>query len=452
MVYFCLCLLLSLIVGVFVNAVSGILPIIFFVIGRTLVYFGNSKDKAAATVYSISFLCSLFYAIICYIYMKSHDYDCLLIGDTQYYLNQLRDMLLSGGSLYDIVSSLWDDYDIFVRGNKGYLAFLGIWGYLAKTIGADAYFTIQVATIAICSLGAVIVRKLLCYHLSDQRIISKMTWIISLCSMFFQYTTFIVRDGIIALCFYYMLLLLHQKQSFLVLVKMLLMSIIIATIRTETGLASLLFLPTMFLLQSKNSRRGVITTLGIIASLAILVYFLNSNITSITTLYNDNIDNYFTDTGSGVISFLDGIPIVGPFINVIYGVIQPIPCWARLSVYYMPLLPLKHLYNIMGFPSVIYVAFNTYVVIYLLLFLFRKNKGIKIELGALKWILIPSTVFLLLQSGIVEPRRIMGVFPVFYVIWAMAYEKMPRKYNQTSFNLFLGIFMIFQLIGFIRYI
>ena len=451
MIVLVLGLFLSLCVGVTIDFVSGLLTAIFFIVGRTTVFFSNSEGAKISRIYSISFVCSLFYALICHIYMTEHGYDCLLIGDTSYYLRRMDETLSGGHTLSDVISPLWQDYDILLRGNTGYIAYLGVWGFLAKSVGSDVYFTIQLATLSICSLGAVIIYKLLKYHLSDEKYIWKMTWILSLCPMFFQYTTFIVRDGLIALCFYYIILLLHKKLSFTVIALMLLMSLIITTIRTETGLASLMFLPMVLLVQNKsNSTSSTIIKIGVIASLAFLAYYFYNNMASLSTLYNDNVDNYFVKTGSGVISFLDKVPVIGPMINVIYGVIQPIPCWARLSIYYMPLLPLKNLYNIMGFPSIVYVAFNTYIVIYLLFFLFRK-KTIKIELGALKGILVPSAIFLLLQSGIVEPRRIMGIFPVFYIIWAIAYHKMPRKFNSDIFLTFMVIFALIQIAGIIRF-
>lgn len=446
-------LFLSLCVGVTIDVTTGLLTALFFILGRTAVYCFNSDAIRITRIYSISYLCSLFYALICHIYMTAHGYDCLLIGDTAYYLNRLREALSGAHSLYDVISPLWQDYDLLIRGNTGYIAFIGVWEFLAKSVGADVYFTIQLATLTICSLGSVIIYKLLSYHISNEKYIWKMTWILSLCPMFFQYTTFIVRDGLIALCFYYIILLLHKKPSITVIALLLLMSLIITTIRTETGLASLMFLPMVLIIQNKaNSNRSTIIKIGVIASLAFLAYYLYNNMASLSTLYYDNYDNYFTKTKteSGVISFLDKVPVIGPMINVIYGVIQPVPCWARLSTYYMPLLPLKNLYNIMGFPSIIYVAFNTYIVVYLIFFLFKK-KNTKIDLGALKGILVPSAIFLLLQSGIVEPRRIMGVFPVFYIIWAMAYYKMPKKYNNDIFLIFSIVFILIQVVGLIRF-
>lgn len=442
--------ILSLFVGVFIDFPSAILTITFFFIGTLLVRGSNSKDGEYAKVYAFSFVCSLLYTLACFIYMRAHNYDRLLINDTGYFIDTVRSYLGSS-TLEGVIAPIWDEYDAFVRSKSGYITFLAFFGYLANLISADLYFTLQLATFAICSFGAVILYKLLRIYFTEKRFIYSTTILLTLLPMYFSYSTYILRDNLIALGFYYIILLMHKPPTASVIVKYALTVIAITTLRTESGYISIIFFPMYLMINNKNSRNRGLLGLAVMMVMGMVGMVVIRHASELLTIYSDNYESYFTDTGSGTISFLSSIPVVGNFLAVIYGVIIPMPCWARMFVYYMPQMPFPYLYNVMGFPSIFYVALNTYMVVYLFRALFTHAfRGL--EIRTLKILLIPTMVFLLLQSGIVEPRRIMGVFPVFFLLWANVYKKMPRKYNQTSFNLFLGIFLIFQLIGFIRYI
>lgn len=443
-------LILALSVGIFIDIPSVFLTVILLFVGVILVQLSNKNEKELIKVFVFSFVCSLFYTLICYIYMKTHNYDKLLINDTEYYIEKARSYL-GGNSLRDVIEPIWTDYDAFARSSLGYLSFLTTFGFMAQQTGANLYFTLQLATFAICSFGPVVLYKLLAFYFIEKKYIWSMTVLLTLLPMYFSYSTYILRDGLIALGFYYIIWLLHKSPTPATIMKFALTVAAITTLRTESGYVSILFFPMYLLINNGATKYRHIMVVAIVAVLGIVGSIALSHMNELLVIYNNNYESYFSDTGSGTIAAISKIPVVGGFLAVIYGVVNPMPCCTRMFVYFNQAMPFAHLYNIMAFPSMFYVAFHTYITVYLIRAIFTKSYR-NLNIRTLKIVLIPTTIFLLLQSGIVEPRRIMGVFPVFFLMWTVIYKKMSRSYNKTSFSIFLLIFAFFQVVGFIRFL
>ena len=379
-------LIITVAVGFFIDYPSALLTFLLFGSCVFLVYIlSRERKKDQVKIYILSFVLSLLYTLLCYVYMKFHNYDKLLINDTEYYITTVKDYLGSN-NLLDAISSIWDDYDVFVRNKAGYFTYLAILGYLSQQIGADLYFTLQLVTFSICSFGAVIIYKLLSYYFNDRKYIFCVAVLLTLLPMYFSYSTFILRDNLIALGFYYIIWLLHKPPTPSTIAKFALAVAAITMLRTESGYASIIFFP-MYLLINNTKRRSSIMWFTVLGIILLIVLVINENMTSIVTVYNDNYEAYFSKEGSGTISFLSNIPVIGRILASLYGLIMPIPCWARMSTFYMPQLPYENLYNVMNFPSMFYVAFNTYLVVYLIRALFtHAYKGLNI--GILKIIML----------------------------------------------------------------
>lgn len=451
--FFTYTIIISLLTGVIVDIPSAIASILLYTIGATLVYCCNAKEKERLVkIYSVSYVSSLIYTLFCYIYMVAHGYDLLLIWDTSWFMNEMEDAIHGAGTISEAIEGIWKDYDILLRSKAGYMTFLAFVGFWANQIGANHYFAIQLASLTICSCGSVVVYKLLSYYINDKSYVFQHAVIISLFSLYWQYSTLILRDGLTALGFYYIIWLLHKHPDVYTLIKFFIVVLVLITLRTETGFASIMFFPMYFLIDKsrvKSNRMMLLILLIMILTVAIIIY---KNFEVLFTVYQDNSEAYFSDTGSGTISFLNSIPIVGRVLSLFYGLISPMPCWFYMTTdYQVQELIRPNCYNIMQFPNAISIAFNTYIVCYLINYLYH-NSFKEVQAKILKIVMIPCAVFMLLQSGIAEPRRMMGVFVVFYVFWAIVYRQVSPSFNRSTFGLFMMFFVLLQVVGVIRYL
>lgn len=387
--------------------------------------------------------------------MTLNHYNNLIINDTEGYLEETLFYYPRNQPFWSTTMDLLSDYSLFVRSRVGYTIFMGFFTHISHKIDSDLYFTLQMAHFSICTFGSVLIYKILGFYILNQKDRLKYTIILSLLPLYFQYSTYIIRDNLVGLGYYYIVYLLHKRLSPIVLIKFLITMLALTLLRTESGFVCILFFPVFFLV-NKNNKLNRYQLAGIISLMSIIgVGFLvvQENLEAITKVYTDNHDAYFTDSNGGTIDLITQVPIIGNFFGLIFGTLQPMPCWARMFSYYMPgMEDSEHLYNIMTFPYVFTVAFTTYIVVYMLYLVFDKRIRNHCHYGNLKYILVPALIFLLLQAKIIDPRRMMGGYIVLFLIWAIVHSQVPDYFNVKVKKTFWIVFFIAQIVGIIRYI
>ena len=431
-----LMLFLSLLVGVFIDFPTACLVLVTYFIFNLLIQIWNRKNYSlSGKVYGAIFICNLAYALACYIYMKSNNFKYLITFDTiDAFLPKTKSFLAESRNYFKIVSLIFSDYKFFDRFQAGYYTFLTFWGSISREIGSDLYFTLQLGSFATCSLGGVFLYKILKINEIEDIKSYKYALIISLFSNLFIFDSFIIRDGLIALLFIYIIYLMHHDITFQIILKFILSIFIMTTLRIETGLFAIIFFPTyLFIYNKSGSIRNVVIYVMSIIVLSIIFIWGFKNYNSLFQLFEDNKSSY-TDTvkvGSGTIGMLQRLPpIISDFLSSIYTAIQPFPFWIILVNPYGP-LNRPECYNIMGFPFSIAVIFNFYIIFYLTVALFQKyNKKTTTSLRHLYIILIPVFAYLFVQSAVVDPRRVMGVYVVFYLLWAIIHKSASKKFNK----------------------
>ncbi len=413
--------------------------------------FSSKGSGGSVKVLSIVFGLGLVYITLCQIYMMAYNYDYLLAHDTfDVFLPRLKDFMMGSQSYGETLSRIWKDYVFWDRFQVGYYSFLAFWGTIANGIGANFYACLQIGNLFICSFGAVLLNSILQYHNINARDSQRYAIIISLITPLFIYSTMILRDGLIALIYVYMIYVCHKQFNWLNVLKLFIAAYVCTTLRIETGLFSVLFIPFYFLINWKSISHNIFTILILVIFAVYSSLLLTTILSNVQEVSQNNYNNYSdaVDQGDGVIGFFQRIPIVGPFASIIYTALMPMPCWARLTLEYWP-GGWPEVYNAMQFPTMISAFFQLYVIMYLVCFLFSKQSIKTKTRNAIWWLMLFATIFLYVQSAVVEQRRILGAYCVFYIIWAIAHHSSSSNYNR---NVFVGSVVCFGVLQLALYL
>jgi hypothetical protein len=227
------------------------------------------------------------------------------------------------------------------------------------------------------------------------------------------------------------------------------------TFRVESGLFLFLLVPTYLLVSIHNKKqRNLVIYVSffvilILASVTIVFYNQISNV------YEANQEFYVEKVaeGSGVIASLQKVPIAGDFASVVYNAVQPLPFWGRFSPKLTNETILgKEIYNIMNFPRSISSFFNWFVIVYILLWLFSKGIREKTKgciLKPLQYQLWIGLIFLYIQSAVVEQRRLMAYYCIFYILFFVIYSRIGTRDKK---NINLAVIFSFIAVQILSYI
>lgn len=440
--------LLILLVLAFVSspvtaAFAGIVAILFFYITRRLT---NKVYPNTFRVYLLGFIVCLAFAVMCLWYMHAHGYTYLLIYDTNNYFLPITQYYLDGSSsLKDLIVNVWSEYSFFDRFQTGYFTHLAIWGYFSKLFGADLYFVLQLSHCVINSFIPVLLyRILIILGINDEKSV-KYALIIFCSSILFFYSTVIFRDSLIAVLILFIFYISLHELSVRNVAFMGVSIFLISTMRIETGLLCSIFIPSYFYIwrdKTKKSLWPIAIILLVFAGVFVLYRYINKFI----SVYQFVDDTYVegVQEGAGIIAMLQRIPILKYPLSCIFTALQPIPCWVKMS----PSASLSRVecYNIMHFPEAISAFFDFYIIIYLFMYIIEKRRSQSNTLHNIYILLIPGLFFLFIQAAVVEKRRIMSIYFLFYIIWAIKHSEMPTDVNKKYLNTSIVLFLVVQLV------
>ena len=441
--------LLMLSVANYTNIQTALLTIIaLLLICGIMCVIDISDRKRIISLYFITFLCSVIYVLLCNMYMRNHGYSYLLAYDTDnIILPTLKDFLNADQNLFNIILNIWSDYSFFDRFQTGYYTYMSIWGWIAKTYNCDFYYTIQLSHLTVGSLSPVLIYKMLNNWISEKRIVYIYSLIIGLSSILFYYYNTILRDTFICVLMLYIFNICIKKFSYNGLLKISVALFVITTFRIETGLLCTIFVPVYCLSTSKGDSTIFKICIGLVVLLCVSLFAYTNYFDDIHLLYQNNYEAYSegVSEGRGIIGSLQRLPlIIGDFLSILYTAVNPIPCWVKLFDDFNPLRP--ECYNIMNFPMIPAVFFNTYIIIYLLDFLTRRKCLVLNNMWPLYMLMLPAAIFLILQSAVVAQRRIMGVYVLFYVLWAIVHFNSPERTNKKILLYSVAIFTLLQFV------
>lgn len=443
-------------IGIFiVDFQTMIFLFFFYIVGVSITSITNNKNKLIVLdIYKVLYIIGSVYMLLCYLYMEFHDYDFLLAVDIPYAFLPNTQKYMKNSNLYYALLDIWSNYYLFVRFEPGYYSYSTLFGFLGEFFRANFYVSQQIATLFIYPLIGVFVFKIMIKNNFKAKKAFKYSLIISICTIILFYSSQALRDIHIALL-YLMTIYLTFKDRFdiLNLAKIILLILITTTFRVESGLFLLLLIPTYLLITLHNKKQR---NFVIYISLFILIGLMSFSIAyynQISSVFEANHEIYIEGIteGSGVISSLQRVPIAGDFASIIYNGVQPLPFWSRN--FWDGNNPLgAEVYNIMNFPKSISSFFNWFVIVYILFWLFSKGLRRKTKeyiSKPLQYQLWIGLVFLYMQSAVIDQRRLMAYYCIFYILFFIIYNHIGAKDKKQITITAIFSFVALQIIGLI---
>lgn len=423
--------------------------LIFFLIGKYLVMFYSKNDKNAIQIFEVTFIGYFSYALLCSWYMTSNNYNYLQSFDgINVYIPYTKELLKSESFL-----SLIDK----IYGTSKY-AFVGailvIFVYVGKLsllFDGELYLSIQISILFFASLSSVMVYKILKINNIEKDKLVFYTLIYSLLSIHFYNSTYIVRDMPITFLFLIIIYLSFKKFSIKSLLIMILMISLICTIRISSGIfaSSYIFLFLLLSNKNKNTLKKLFVFIFFVSSLIIFILYFNT-IQYHLTLKQSQYQEIEANAGDSVVAKFNILPIgISHITKALYNQIMPIPSWQNLiQTEFRP-----ESYNIMNFPIIPATAFRYFMWFTILLgLLSKKTRNIIFENKILLYNFIIALLFISIQSDAMGHRRLLGVYPVFFLTAIIIYQNLSYTNKKNIIFIPTIIFLLLQGLSIIKFI
>ena len=346
MVYLLLIFALSVIICIFSGHLSNfVIPILFYSIGQVLTFTLSDQNnrKVYSRLYGTAYTVFMAYAVLCYIYMQEKGFSCLLVTDTiTSYIPAVEDFMRLD-SLKDGLALLYGDIDTSFYSHTGIILFYWtLVGKLAELCGYELYFNLQVSIFFLSAFVPVFLCKLLSQY--DIKKPEKWSLLYVFCSVFFYYSTLILRDAPIALFYIIAFSYLFSKSSIKKHIVFIMMIGLSYFIRPQNGYFLLLFYYISFF---SNSEKQKGSSYIVLALAAIGISYVSMRLDILDAFERNSLylaENISQET-EGFINALDRLPpIISLFSKAIYIHISPIPAW-----FYMGIRGVNESNNILGF-------------------------------------------------------------------------------------------------------
>jgi len=443
-------LFLGLVSFIITSSLSVLVIYIFlFIIGRQMIIlFQNNKNvENTLLIFEMSYMIYFTYALICFLYMSYHGYDHLQSFDgINVYIPYTKE-LLNSNSFYDLV------YDIY---NTSKYAFVGailiLFVYIGKLsllMDGELYVTIQLSIILFASWSVVLVYNLLVFFEIKEETALNSTLIYAFLSFHFYMSTFIVRDMPITFSFISLIYLSFQSFSIKNLLIMILLVFFIASIRVSSGIFASLYI---FLLLIMSQIKGTISDKIIINIIFIFLIFIllfyMDMIKSIYLLKTEEYSSIEAAAGESTVGAFNVLPSgIKEFSKAFYNQIMPIPSWQIM----LETVERPESYNIMNFPVVSATFFRYCMWSFIILgFLTKEIRIIIVDNKILFYNFLIAILFISIQSNTMGFRRVLGVYPIFFLIAILVYEKLNIDDKKRVFEFSFILFTFLQIIGFLK--
>lgn len=449
-----LILLLFVITTLFVGFIPALLTLVVGLLGIYMSGLLERKHKIEVkSIYNNVFVIGWLWMLLCYLYMRDHGFDYLFSFDSvNAYIPTTQHYMAEGNYHYmSILSAIFGDFNIFYRNEYFYTAYTCFWGLVSIWLNIDLYYVLQLSTLFVYGFVGVVLYKLIRLLGIDSTKSDKYTYIICTCSIVFFYSSQILRDTFVLLCYVYAIYLSLQKElKAQTIIKLTLVIILCMGLRVESGLYLLLCIPiyVLSLFSLKDFYKSFLFTIVVIAT-AVLFFMLNQM--DITNIVEHTDEAYLGDKGSGIVGTLHGVPVIGDYIALHYNALLPMPFWSRMIVPRHSIYGAE-VYNIMNFPRAFASFFNLITMVYLYYCLFSKSVRLRLRDSlsrAMKYQILIGIVFLYIQASVISQRRLMGYYCVFYVLFFLIYTHTPISSRKVLNTVTIFLFAALQLITYL---
>ena len=440
MIFAFLILITSVVVSIYTEQAALLfVPISFYLLGLVLIVLLSDKDNKGvySKLYSISYMTFLIYATICFIYMREHNYSCLLVTDTiTSYIPAVQDFMRLD-SLKDGWSLLYGDFRSQAYSHAGIILFywtlVGKYGLL---FGNELYFSLQVSIIFLSAFVPIFLYRLLSQCSVNNPY--KYSLVYCFCSVFFYYSSLILRDAPIALFYMIAFSYLFSGETVKKNVVFALLFLLTFFIRPQNGFFLLLFYFISFFSDGKRNRTSVL----LLAIVAIAISYISIRLDIVEALEHNAFyaEKNIAQESEGLINVLDRLPpIIAELSKAMYIHISPIPSWLHLGF-----SSLNESNNIMSFPRSFAVIYNFIIlggILFGILHIRRFHFGNKKIL-----VFLATLLYLLLQTSSTEQRRIMICYPLVYLFAIIVYQNIPNGTRNSIIQTSVLAFVIIQLV------
>ena len=397
---------------------SLVLAVVGLFIGNMLVIKLYPNDKSAMMIYNLIFSIFLSFTFFRYVDIMNH-YEIFKNGNDEihywkeaidganYRLSYLWNEIFTYQYLeeklyYFYVRSLSSSATIYFDGNSEYLQLLGT--------------SIPGSYVSIFLYGVL--------HSYGIKKTYRKTLMFMVFSCLLPVSLIIHRDSLVALLFsisIYLMVVKHLSAKTIFL--QVLLIIVTFFIREQSGLFLILLLLVSFYISSKNKIIWII--MGIILLCIMMPYysFVIENYQNTVKFYNQ----YALDNVSdGLSSYIDKLPMgLKQFAQVIQGQFQPLPIWAkwpnRVTLYSGVLAILWSIISVYWFR----------IVSSTLYFTIKNLKRIPKQLIILEMLFF---IFLFLNCSNADPRRMVCMYPICYLIFCYLKQNLIRFDEMRKFD------------------
>lgn len=443
MVFFIVILVLSLIVAVYTGQISNfIIPMLFYFIGQSLiVLMSDSKNRNTySKLYSIAYLFFLIYAELCYVYMNEHGFQCLLATDTiTSYIPAVRDFM-NLESWKDGFGLLYGKYSSHVYSHAGIILFY--WAAVGKfsmLFGNELYFNLQVSVLFLSAFVPIFLYRFLSQ--SNVKAPFKYSLIYPFFSVFFYYSSLILRDAPIALFYMMAFSYLFSNTAVKKHVVFILMITLSYLIRPQNGFFLLLFYLISFISNKKTTTSLIVVTIA-----ALVISYISIQLDIVEALERNMMyaEMNIEQETQGFINLLDKLPpIISDISKSIYIQLSPIPAW-----FFMGFKGINESNNIMAFPRMMGVVYNV-VVLLGIVYGFLHYRRFKFDLKK-TLVFLAAFLYLLLQTSSTEQRRIMICYPILFLFSLLVYQNVTYHKKKELIQLSLLLFILVQLVALVK--
>jgi uncharacterized membrane protein len=428
----------------------SVIFVLFYIIGNILVRLSNKDkfQKEALKVFRVTFFSFFVYALICFVYMEANNYQYLQSFDGHEVYIPYTKQLMPTDSFFELINKIYETSRYSFVGSI--LVLFVYVGKLSYMMDGELYVTIQISIMLFAALTSVVVYRIFLQHGMYAKAY-RYTLIYSLLSIHFLMATYIVRDMPITLAYTIIIYLTFKPyavKNILIIVGLILF---IMTMRIASGIFPIVYL-LIIIFFNKNKEISFTRIATSFAFFIILIIALYSYTSQFIDVFNQETEAYsdaeMEDQGgeSTKAGFNNLPPVVSEFVKVGYNQVMSIPSWRKM----LPTSFRPETHGAINFPEVYATLFRYVMWIVIIVGLF--NRRIRTSIFSNRILLmnfIIAFVFLMLQSSTMGHRRMLGVYPVFFLIACLIYNAFNTENRKVILSFSVGVFIIVQMFGLI---
>tara|TARA_R110002096_G_scaffold37317_1_gene103646 strand:+ start:4563 stop:5939 length:1377 start_codon:yes stop_codon:yes gene_type:complete len=420
--------------------------LLFIVLGRIICWKLASNKDEKKILLNLLYVVLPFYILFSFIIYQGYllENRFFIFSDQSFFYSNIEELVSTSNSFYDVfkktmIERIHYDYE-------GYFLLAGTAGYFAEYyLDGNNIFIQSILVSSFSVLINIYLIKILCFYIPRKKAY-KYTLLFAFCSPILYYSPWVLRDMPIALFYTIAFYLIHKKWNIINFFTFIGLILITMQFRTEHGLFLLVF-PMIYTYLNKqknyfiNKIWPIIFSITSVIFIYIFVLLIPQIEKSIKTVerYNKFTNESLNDGFGSKLYSLP--PVIKEFALMVNSQITPLPPWVNLNLDY------SWISLVMGLLTFIFAVFWSKV--FLVTFFSFFNKSIRKKTPKIIYILLGIFfLFLLANVSNINVRRLIAVYPIFFLIYVYIKESnfqnyFYKKYNQHANLVYLTLIILY---------